>query len=449
MKFKQLLVLAWPLILSNSFTTIQVTIDRIYLSRYSPESLAAATSGLMIFWTPFILLQCTASYVSTFVAQYQGAQKTERIGAILWQAIYFCFLSGCLFLFLLPISGKIVALTGHSSSIQLLEEQYFYCLCWMALPNLLVATVSGFFSGLEKTKVILWMNGVGLVANSVIGLCWIFGYAGFPRAGIEGAGWALVASSWISALVAIGLVFQPSITKAYAIWEQYRFDWNLFFRLIRYGSPAGLQWLIDCLAFTIFLLLAEWFSTEALIATSIAYAINSVFYVPLIGLGQAVSILVGNNLGKNEPEQASCSAILGLRLALVYMAVFAIILIFFPKMFISVFTVDDNPLSLDQLDEIKNILIFVALYSLFDAVATILGFTLRGAGDTLFVSFVACSLAWLVMVVPTYYLWKYNGEFLWAWAFASLYIALQAIFFAIRFRGGKWKSMRVIEPVLN
>jgi MATE family multidrug resistance protein len=34
----------------------------------------------------------------------------------------------------------------------------------------------------------------------------------------------------------------------------------------------------------------------------------------------------------------------------------------------------------------------------------------------------------------------------WAWAFATVYIIAMSICFFLRFRTGKWKQMRVIEP---
>src|SRR5690349_16956801 len=68
-----LLALAWPLVLSNSFTTVQVTIDRWFLSRYDADMATASVAAAMIFWLPFVLLWSTAGYVATFVAQYTGA----------------------------------------------------------------------------------------------------------------------------------------------------------------------------------------------------------------------------------------------------------------------------------------------------------------------------------------------------------------------------------------
>lgn len=59
----QILKLAWPLIIANSFWNLQLTIDRIYLGHLSTESLGAAMAVMGVFWVPMALLQQTASYI--------------------------------------------------------------------------------------------------------------------------------------------------------------------------------------------------------------------------------------------------------------------------------------------------------------------------------------------------------------------------------------------------
>jgi len=43
-ELRLLLVLAWPLILSNSFSTVQITIDRLFLSQLSADAVSGTTS---------------------------------------------------------------------------------------------------------------------------------------------------------------------------------------------------------------------------------------------------------------------------------------------------------------------------------------------------------------------------------------------------------------------
>jgi MATE family multidrug resistance protein len=76
----------------------------------------------------------------------------------------------------------------------------------------------------------------------------------------------------------------------------------------------------------------------------------------------------------------------------------------------------------------------------------VFSFALRGAGDTHFVSAVSLGISWPIMVVPTWLAWYYGWGIYWAWSFASAYVISVALVFLLRFRQGKWKSMRVIEP---
>src|SRR3954452_16702434 len=77
---RELLALAWPLIVSNSFFTVQYAIDRALLSHHSSDEVGAAMAAVLLFWTPFALLQFTANYVTVFIAQYMGAGRPHRVG---------------------------------------------------------------------------------------------------------------------------------------------------------------------------------------------------------------------------------------------------------------------------------------------------------------------------------------------------------------------------------
>ena len=62
----ELLKLAAPLILSQSFMTIQVSVDTLLLSRHDPLEMTASFPAVMWYWLFFGFLQVTAGYTSTF-----------------------------------------------------------------------------------------------------------------------------------------------------------------------------------------------------------------------------------------------------------------------------------------------------------------------------------------------------------------------------------------------
>src|SRR5262245_12019990 len=94
---RELLRIAWPLVLSNSFLTLQITLDRVLLSHRGSDDVAASLPAAMLFWAPMTLLQFTASYATTFVAQYTGAGLPHRVGPAVWQALHFAVASGVAF----------------------------------------------------------------------------------------------------------------------------------------------------------------------------------------------------------------------------------------------------------------------------------------------------------------------------------------------------------------
>ena len=89
------------------FWSIQVTVDAVLLARYDPNAVAASFMVVVLFWLPFCLLQATAGYSTTFVAQYLGAGQNARIGPVVWQAVYFSVAGGLLFLLYWPFAGDI------------------------------------------------------------------------------------------------------------------------------------------------------------------------------------------------------------------------------------------------------------------------------------------------------------------------------------------------------
>src|SRR5947209_6481229 len=81
---------------------------------------------------------------------------------------------------LLPLAESLVGLASHSPEVQALEVTFFRCLCFAALPNLIVAAASSFFAGRGDSWTVLSINFCGLVVNAVLDYAWIFGHWGFP-----------------------------------------------------------------------------------------------------------------------------------------------------------------------------------------------------------------------------------------------------------------------------
>jgi MATE family multidrug resistance protein len=447
---RELLSLAAPLIVSQSFMTVQVFVDTVLLSWHDPREMAASFPAVMWFWLPFGLLQVTAGYTSTFVAQYTGAGRPHRVGPAVWQGIHFAVLAGLVMLLLVPFAPLLISAGGHSVALQSLEVAYLRCLAFAALPMLLMAAVNGFFSGRGQTWTVLGIEAFGTTVNVVLALVLIFGRLGFPEMGIEGAGWSTVAGSWASALLALGLLMRPRYRDAYATGSGWRPERDLFGRLMKYGGPAGAQVFLDILVFNLFVQMVGRLGEAAMGATTLTVRLNMIAFLPMMGLGQAVSILVGQRLGADRPDLAEKSAYTGFKWTFGYMCAIAALYLTLPALLVSVFEGGRDPEDFAAVAAIvPGLLVCVAAYSVADSVNMTFAFALRGAGDTKFVTMATFCLAWPIMVLPTYLVVRAGGSVYWAWWFATAHIFAMAACFYLRFRTGKWKTMRVIEPQLE
>src|ERR1700761_1244146 len=115
---RELLKLALPLVVSQSFMTVQVFVDTLLLSWHDPREMAASFPAVMWYWLPFGLLQVTAGYVSTFVAQYTGAGRPGRVGPAVWQGIHFGVVAGLVMLLLIPAAPLVIGIGGHTDALQ-------------------------------------------------------------------------------------------------------------------------------------------------------------------------------------------------------------------------------------------------------------------------------------------------------------------------------------------
>ncbi|QVL29824.1 MATE family efflux transporter [Telmatocola sphagniphila] len=444
---RELLSLAWPLIISSSFSTIQITVDRAFAAQLGTDAASATTTAAMFFWTPFILLFSTSGYVSTFVAQYKGAGRPHKIGPIVWQGIYFSAFLGIAILSLIPFRAHIFAMTGHTEQVQQLECDFFGALCWMGLPALLTSVTCAFFSGLGNSRTVIWINVAGTIVNGLLDYAWVLGGWGFTQLGVAGAGWATTAASWVSALIGLALMFRKKYRMEFDLLVGWHFCSKTFLRLMRFGLPSGVQWFLDMTAFASFLSLTGRFGEAELAASSLAYTINNFAFIPMFGLSQAVSILVGQRLGENRPQIAEKSVRNAFVVCAIYMCTVVSMYSLFPSFCAWPFQDHNHPENWAAVfAKLKVLFYFIGAFAIFDSMTLMFSGALRGAGDTLYVTLVSLSLAWPVMVLPTYLAVQNNWGLNWAWSFLSLYVALQGLFYFRRFHGGKWKAMRVIEP---
>ena len=445
--YREVLVIAFPLILSTATWSVQHFVDRMFLAWYSPETIAASMPAGMLHFSMVSIFMGTAGYVSTFVAQYYGAKRYHRIGPALWQGVYISLIGGLLILIAIPFAGPIFSLVGHSPQIQQNEVEYFQILCLGGGFYIASYALSGFFSGRGKTWPVMWVNVFTTIVNLTLDYALIFGNWGFPELGIKGAGIATVAAGVFSFLLFLAVLASGNTNRTYHTIKGWRLDKELFIRLLRYGFPSGVQFFLEMAGFTGFILVVGRLGTASLAATNIAFNINTLAFMPMIGFGIAISVIVGQYLGADKSDLAQSAVYSGFHLTLAYMLAIGAAYVLVPDIFVAPFAHQADPQSFSEIYRYSVVLLrFVAIYSIFDAMNIIFCSAIKGAGDTRYVMFVTVLLSVFVLIVPVYLVIEVlEFGLMFAWVLATVYVTLLGVTFYIRFLGGKWKAMRVIE----
>ncbi|MCU0849097.1 MAG: MATE family efflux transporter [Spirochaetes bacterium] len=445
--YREVLVIALPLIVSTGSWSLQHFIDRMFLTWYSPETIAAAMPAGILNFTLMSLFIGLAGYVNVFIAQYYGSGKRDMVGPVLWQSIYVSFIAGIFFLAVIPFTERIFLLVGHERAVMKNEIVFFRILSMAAFPAVASSAMSGFFSGLGRTSVIMWVNLLSTMVNIVLDYLLIFGNAGFPEMGMAGAGTATAMSAVFSFIAYSLLIFNAENNREYRVLSGWRPRTDLFFRLVKYGLPSGIHFFIDVAGFTFFIIFIGRLGMEYLAASNIAFNINTLSFMPMIGVGIAVSVLVGQNIGRNRPDLSEYCAYSGFQLAFLYLSFIGILYGAIPGVFLAPFSSNASYNDLGKIIETARVLLrFVAAYCVFDAMNIIFSSALKGAGDTSFVMKMISSISALVLIIPTFLvIFVFNLGIYAGWSFATAYVMVLGISFLIRFRSGRWKSMKVIE----
>lgn len=458
----EVLRIAFPLILASAGHSINLFVDRIMLQHYSEAAMAASFPAGLTAFSIICYFVGTVCYGNAFVAQYFGARMCHRVGAAVWQAVYMALIGGLFAASTCLIAEPMFDFFGHEPYLRPMEVTYFRILSAFGFVPLLSMAFSCFWGGRGETKMIMAVN-LGVTAiNIPLNALLIFGYdAGpfrIPSMGISGAGYATVLADGIGVAVMMAFFFLSRRNAArYRTWNA-RLDRDMFPRLFKFGGPNGIQLFLDLAAFNAFVVLLGKIGPDVLNASGAAFALNSLAMIPMFGLGQTVSILVGQGIGANDIPYAERAVKSARFLLYIVLLAVAVLFVIYPEPSLRLFKLkpDTNAFSLAGI-----MLKFIAAYLLFDATSILYGSAVKGAGDTRFSMWIGAGYAWILYGFPCILVFciftrpavveklgtaRASSCNLWTlWTICVLYIMCLGVTFYLRYRGGKWKSMKVIE----
>ena len=444
--FREILRVSLPLVVSTASYTVLTFTDRMFLSWYSPEAIAASVPAMILSYAGICFFMGTGQYTNVLIAQFFGASLDKDVARSLWQGIYFSIISSLILLLFIPLGKYIIDISGHGIEVITLEKAYFEILLTGGGLVVLNGVLSSYYSGRGKTKIIMYISFVGAAINIFLNYILIFGRFGFPELGIEGAGIATVTSNFAIAIIYLAFIFLGKDRRFIPITKLVSFNWRIFYKLLRFGAPNGFQQLIDITSFTVFIFLIGLHGDHILAATNIVLSINMLAFMPMLGFGQAAAILVGQYIGKNEKESVLSITSDTLKVAFIYGIGIGLLFLFFPEFFIQFFKSADTVSFQKISDAAIPLFMILPAFLLSDTVAIIYGSVLGGTGDTKFKMWFSVLLSSFLFVPGEVLILKTFGfSAIIGWLWITFYLTLMAFVFWMRFKTGNWRKIDMIH----
>ena len=431
--------IAYPAVLTMISHTVMTFIDAIMVGRLGPTELAAVGLSGTLTWGLFSFFNGVVNGVNTFVAQDYGAERFDDIGRVTWQGVYFALISGVILVFMSRFDVDLMRLLGPAEDVQRIGASYLGIRLWGGFFIVLYMCFSAFLRGIGDTrtplKIVIFINVLNVAGDYVL----IFGKLGFPRLGTDGAAYATVGASAVGALIFFLVFLSRKSDRMFSTRSSWRVRLDLMGRLSRVGLPIGLQWLLDMASFIVFTALIGRIGTMELAASTAGLRLMHLSFMPVFGVSIAATTLVGQYIGSKEISFATRSGYTAIKMSMLYAGLIALLFLVIPRHLVMMINQDPEVVRLGA-----NILRVAAIFLLFDSMGIASNGCLRGAGDTRWAMFIGVGYAWFIFV-PLAYLGAMvlEGGAVGAWGGATVYIIALGLTYFIRFRNGKWKSIKI------
>ena len=445
-----MLQIALPMVVSTTCYTLMTFTDRMFLSKLGPELMSAAMAGGLTSFVMMTFFMGLIGYATALVAQYFGSGQKAKCSLALTQAFLIAVLAYPLILAGRPLAIRFFEVMGIAQAQLAPQKLYFNILLWAAMVPLLRNCLSCFFTGIGKTKIVMFSSLSALVVNVCVNYVLIFGKLGFPALGIKGAAIGTICGGVSGVLVLLLAYLNKGNRLVYSIAESLRFDKEVMVTLLRFGYPAGLELFLNMFAFDFLVLVFHSVSVVAATASTVMFNWDMVSFVPLLGVEIAVTSLVGRYMGAKDPDTAYKATMSGLKLGCAYSALIFILFVFFPQALTDIFRPRQDLAVFIQARPVAVAMIRMAsLYVLVEAMLVVFIGALRGAGDTLWAMIISVTMHWILVPV-LYVMLKIMGmpvETGWA-VLVGIFFIFSGMAF-LRFKKGHWRSIEMVRPAVT
>ena len=414
--------------------------DSVMVGQLGALPLAGASLANVIFHLLMTFGIGISYAITPLVAAADGEGNTARASEILKNGFLLNIITGILLFGLVLIGSPVLFHLDQPQDVVTIAVPYLNIVTFSLIPLMVFQTFRQFAEGLSRTRQAMFIVIACNVINIGLNYLLIYGKAGFPELGLNGAGWASLISRIVLAVWMMSYIyFSKSFITFRNGFSIGFYSKKLIKRLINIGLPAGLQFIFEVGAFGFAVIMIGWIGTKALAAHQIAVNLAAVSYMAASGLSAAATIRVGNQLGRKDVPTLRAAAFTLYGMVITFMLACALIFIlgryYLPSLYIR---------DVEVVQIASSLVVIAGFFQLSDGIQVVSLGALRGLEDVKIPTLLTFIAYW-VIALPIGYLLGFKFDLGAEGIWYGLLIGLTIVAMVMSIRFNKLTKMLVSD----
>jgi len=370
---KALFTLALPTVIAMVVQTMYNVVDTAFVGRLGVEAIAALTFAFPVFFIIIALNQGLNVGMSAKISQFIGAKNKTAAENV---AVHGLLISLAVGLFLSVLSlvflKTIFVFLGASGEVLGLSISYMQIILLGSVVAFPAFMFHGIFTSQGDTKTSMKIQVSSLILNIVLDPIFIFVFG----LGVRGAAIA-TALAWLFSLL-LSVYYLKKKSHLDINLKVFDFSPWIVKKIIFIGAPASLLMLLISAYVLVLNKVMVYFSNAHVAAVGIAFRLENVAIMPVVGGSIALLTLVGMFYGARRYDLVKKTIFYGLKVGILFTLAGSLIIFIFAELFLRIFTTDASLIALGANFVRIDVWVLPVL-----AVATLINRSMQGLGTGL------------------------------------------------------------------
>lgn len=443
--WKKVLLFSLPLLVGNIAQQLYSTVDSIVVGQYvGDNALKAIGSSMPIVMLIMVFFIMIGTGSTIMVSQYFGAKDRENLSKSIGTSLTWTFILGLLLLIVGQfITEPMLRLTNTPQEYFEWSKDYLI-IFFIGVHGLSYYNViSGILRGLGDSISSLVFVLIAAVLNIILDLYFVLNLG----MGVAGVAIATVISQFVSAILAF-LKLRKYDDFDIAL-RYFKPDLETSKNLFTLGIPSGITQGIFSMAMLFVQNLTNLINIADI--NTMVMRVDGFAMMPNFTFGIAMATFAGQNIGAGQLERVKKGRKEGLILAMSVTAFLTLMLVFFGKNILGLFTRTQA-----NIDLAYSMMMVLAVGYVVFTITQVLSGIMRGAGDTITPMWIAIICSVLIRVPLAYTIAHFTKNAQWPHGqpiaiFGSLVITwiCGATMTSIMYKRGKWQEKALVTQNEN